>query len=165
MFLGLKMKWLDRQISKQFKHFGIKCRYADDFAYFYYKKIVSYSIQEDITNKWYMDFVEKTFKYKPINCFVFSFLHEIGHHFTMDDIDCEIDAFCQEEKARIDEEIKNANVYQRRGLSMKYYALPDEYIATKWAVEYEKNHREEVKKIWKNIELILYMYYKMNGLL
>ena len=161
MFLGLKIKLLDRAISKQFEPFGVKkVVSSDDFAYFYYKKIITYSIMEDISNKWYMDFVKKTFGYTPKDEFIFSLLHELGHHFTMDSVDLMVDAYCQDEKARIDEELKLANPYQQKAISMKYFALPDEYVATKWAVDYERNHPQKVEKMRKEIYSALNKFYK-----
>ena len=68
---------------------------------------------------------------------LWSILHELGHHFTADDIDLDdkLDLFEQREQLfamqehLTDEEMNNA-----------YFNLADEWEATEWAVEYVRKH-------------------------
>ena len=47
-------------------------------------------------------------------------------------------------------------------LEFEYFNLPDEIMATQWAVNYIKNNPERVKIMWHNIQKALKKFYKKN---
>ena len=85
-----------------------------------------------------------------------SFLHELGHHETYELLeDDEID-FSESEKERI-----RATMESGHEANMAYYYLPDEIIATQWAVNFMNEHTDAVIDMINRVSPKIYEFYKI----
>jgi len=155
--MGYKgIRKLNKTVSNELKSFGIKRAFYDDeigYCYFPSNSKISFKIlEEDISDELFLEFIKDTFDYDVPNSFIISLLHEIGHHYTLDLIDEETNAFCEFEKMRIDEEMENATTEEEiKALNYQYFNLPDEIEATAWAVEYAETHPKKIKMMWNKM--------------
>lgn len=158
------LKKLNSVITKQLKTFGIsKAVCSDEFCYYYISEEITYKLTQTIEDKWFMEFIEETFGYAPTNSFIMSLLHEVGHHNTYDDVEDEDMDFSEDEKERISEEIQTADAERAKALEWEYFNLPDEIVATEWAVDYAVNHTKELEDMWQEILKALAEFYERNG--
>ena len=158
------VKVLNKAITKELSAFGIKKAVCtDEYSYLFDKKMVTYKLTEGtVEDKWFTKFIKERFDYDVRYPFIISLLHEVGHHKVNDDISGEVYEFCMAEKARIQEEMLTAVGKESKKLEWQYFNLPDEIMATKWAVDYAKKHPKKVKKMWKNSQKALMDFYKKN---
>lgn len=156
------VKKLDKSVTKLVRAYicdDIRCHFNTEFAVV--DENVYYSLfQSEETDRiwaaWLKDTYGRRYK-KDFSTFVLSFLHEIGHYFTIDDYD---DAF--DEKANLvidfdadsDEEIVEKN--------RAYWELPVEKAATDWAIDFYNSHREEMKIFYKDLIAIIGDFYRKN---
>ena len=85
--------------------------------------------------------------------------------FANEEIEGTLYEFCQEEKARIDTEMLTAETEEEvRKLEFQYFNLPDEIMATAWAVKYMKAHEFEISKMWAVMRDAILTFYDLNGL-
>lgn len=163
MVKGLKK--LNSVITKQLMPFGIsEAICSNDFSYWYVEEEVHYKLTQTIEDEWFMEFIKETFGYVPTNSFIMSLLHEVGHHNTYDELEDEDINFSEDEKERISEEMQTADAERTKALEWEYFNLPDEIVATEWAVDYAVNHTEEIKQMWEEILTALQEFYERNGI-
>lgn len=160
-------KKLNKAVSATLKPFGIrKAKVHKEYAYFLNNSLVTFKITEgSLEDDWFIEFVKERFDYDVKLPFIFSILHEVGHHKTLEDVYANDDLynFCISEKKRIDKEMKTLeDETLARKLEFEYFNLPDEIIATAWAVSYMKNHPKKVKKMWEKCQKALMEFYKTN---
>lgn len=154
---------LNKAITKQLKPFGIsRAVGADDYAYYYQSEMVTYRLTLHDCDEAYSDFIYERFGYEDTDVFIISLLHEVGHHMTDDDITQNVYDFCIKEKERIAEEIQHAHGADWTKLQYEYFQLPDEIMATAWAIDYAKKHPKKVRKMWKKCEKALHEFYDKN---
>ena len=160
------VKALNKAIQTEVKMFGIEDIRMADWGYYSNDYSIEYTLFENrIEDELFLDFVKERFNYKPLNNFMLSLFHEIGHHYTYDEA-TESDIiydFCQAEKNRIENEMQFVKSEKdAKRLEYQYFNLPDEIIATQWAVDYMQNNKEEVKAMWKRIEKEIVRFYEKN---
>lgn len=160
-------KRLNKVMTKTLRPFGIsKTKLGNDYGYFLYNSNIEFRlIDETKEDKWFNEFCEEEFGYTVRNNFIISLLHEIGHHKTLWDIyeNMYLEDFCLDEKARIDAEIATAkDEAEVRKLEFDYFRLPDEYLATRWAVEYAKTHEKELDEMWDKMRKVIIWFYLKN---
>jgi len=160
-------KVLNKAITRELADFGIKKAVCtDEYSYLFDKKMVTYKLTENtVEDKWFSEFIESRFGYEVRYPFIISLLHEVGHHKANDNIVGDIYDFCMAEKERISEEMINADDEEQKALEWEYFNLPDEIMATAWAVDYAKKHPKKVKKMWKNAVKALMNFYEKNNVL
>ena len=159
------IKKLNRNISKTLKTFGIaSAELSDTYAFIRGEDKIVFKITEnEIEDIMFHDFIKERFNFDVNPIFLASLLHEIGHYKTDDDISDAVYTFCADEKERITKEMKKATTEEEaKKLQWQYFNLPDEMMATAWAVDFMKNHPEEVKKVWNEIHITLTDFYKKN---
>jgi hypothetical protein len=67
------------------------------------------------------------------------------------------------EKKLIDEEMQSAETREdARRIEWKYFNLPDEILATAWAVNYARKHPKKCAKMWRKCEKALHKFYAKN---
>jgi len=160
------IKALNKAIQTEVKMFGIEDIRMADWGYYSNDYSIEYTLFENrIEDELFLDFVKERFNYKPLNNFMLSLFHEIGHHYTYDEA-TESDViydFCQAEKDRIEEEMQTATSNRKiKKLEYEYFNLPDEIVATAWAVEYMREHEEEIKIMWEHILKAIHKFYEKN---
>ena len=147
-------KKLNKVVSIQLAPFGIdKAKYTGEYSYSFEKNRVDFKVDNSaIEDKWYNEFLLERFRYTPTNDFIMSLLHEIGHAKANENIVEDILEFCLNEKARIGIEMMVAEDEETgRALSFQYFQLPDEIMATQWAVNYAETHENEIEEMWNAI--------------
>ena len=134
------IKKLNKAMITAFGQFGIdKFNMNGDWAFYPNENKITYSLVENKSEDiWFNEFVKKRFGYKVENTFIITVLHEIGHKMTLDDIyESEVAYdFCMREKKRIETEMEKAkSEKEAKKLEFEYFSLPDEIIATEWAIK------------------------------
>ena len=160
---------LNKTVSSVLKPYGIKNAFYDDeigYCYFPGDGKVSFKIiEEDFSDELFIDFIRENFGYTVFNSFIISLLHEVGHHYTLDLIDDETNAFCEFEKERISVDLANATTKEEiKELNYQYFNLPDEIEATAWAVEYAEKHPQQIKRMWRKVCDALYTFCEKNDI-
>lgn len=157
------IKKLNKAITKQFKQFDIdKVVYTGEYSYVYEDNKITYKITENcIEDKWFAEFIKERFNYNVKYPFIISLLHEVGHSKANEEIEGDIYDFCIAEKERINEEMLTADADYSKVLEWQYFNLPDEIMATAWAVKWAKENKKAVKKMnAKCIEALCEFYSK-----
>ena len=162
-------KKLNKAILAEVAPFGIQsAKLSDEYAYYYEDESISYKLDcGAVEDEWFNEFLEERFGYKckgSAESFVLSILHEVGHHKANDEIEGAILDFCNTEKERIDREMQDADEDYSKVLEWQYFNLPDEIMATQWAVNYAKSHPRKVKKMMERMRASLMEFYMANGL-
>ena len=163
-----KLKGLDKieEILNRFlQEWECTVRLESDFAYYYYSNTIAYSFC--CSNVGDMLFSEVINRLCPeIHCdiFLWSFLHELGHHETYDDLEDSDVLFSLDEKERIQKEQEGiTDVKQRMDIARQYYVLPDELAATQWAVDYMRAHTAEMQALWEEeLKPAIINFYELN---
>ena len=141
----------------------IRLKLSDIYSYIFEKEVVTFTVKESIEDKWLDEFIKERFGYTVKYSFVMSILHELGHHFNNDDIEGDIYEFCMAEKERIEKEIAFADMDRSKELEWQYFNLPDEIMATAWAVEWAKHHKKEMKEMNNKAMQALKDFYEENN--
>ena len=159
-------KKLNKVVSAQLKNFGVKAELSTEYAYHFSKALVTFKLTENtIEDHLFDDFIFERFGYKVENTFMISLLHEVGHHLANDEIEGMIFDFCIDEKDRIQKAMSTAYTYDEiKELEYQYFTLPDELMATQWAINFARNNALEYDVMWENIKTALLKFYKKNGL-
>jgi hypothetical protein len=148
---------LERCITDCIAPFGLTAKLDTDFAYYYVKDLVTFSI---FSFKGYDDFMldaESRFPYiNGVSPFIWSLLHEIGHHETWDEL--------TEEELKESAEIKESINEKDHSSRMAYFTCPDEYAATDWAGHYIESHRDKIDEFWDKVLVELYDFYVSNNI-
>lgn len=148
------IKRISRIINEFLKPFECTARMGTDFCYLYHKNLIFYSIVW--MNNGAEDFLNSVLRLEPeveADIFLWSLLHEIGHHETYDEISDEENDYCDDTKKKIEEgELPNE----------LYYDMIDERLATEWAVEYANTHKEELKAFWGKLQPAIMDFYRLN---
>lgn len=156
---------LNKAISKELKPFGISsANLSDEYAYYFEDESVTFKLTSAVEDRWFNEFVTERFNYICDVPFVLSLLHEIGHHKANDEIEGAIYDFCIAEKERITKKMQTANADQSKVLEWQYFNLPDEIMATQWAVNYAKKHPKKIQKMWEHMKADILAFYAENGL-
>jgi hypothetical protein len=158
-------KELNKSISAILKPFGIrKAKLSKEYTYSFATEKVTFKITEnEIEDKMFKDFVEDRFGYEVERPFIFSLLHEVGHHKANFEIEGAILDFCLSEKKRIEQEMENAETEEEVvKLSFQYFNLPDEIMATQWAVNFAMSNPQAVVEMEEQAETALRKFYKKN---
>lgn len=160
------MKKLNKAIKAEVEKFGIEKVGMADWEYNLTKQSISYTLLDNrVEDELFIKFVKERFGFKPLNNFMLSLFHELGHKATYEEIlenDVVCD-FCASEKDRIEKEMGLAKTKKQvKKLEYQYFNLPDEIIATKWAVDYMTKNKDEIKEMWKRIEKEILKFYEKN---
>lgn len=158
------MKKLNKAVSAQLAPFGIsKAVCTDEYSYVFTDEKITFKLTENtLPDIWFSEFIKERFDYTVKHSFIISLLHEVGHHKTDDSIDDIIYEFCRSEKERITAAMKDADEKESKKLEWQYFNLPDEIMATQWAVNYAKKHPKKIEKMWNNLVIELQEFYKKN---
>lgn len=154
-------KRLEKVVNKfTKKNFGVTAKMGAEFLAYCDSQVINFTLamNEDDVN-YYLNDVKERYPYIQANIFLWCLLHEVGHCKTDYLWSAEENAYFMKQKEDMtsveDDKVRNA----------WYHALPDEYIATKWAGEYMTNHPKKIAKFWSKMQAELLKFYVKNGLL
>lgn len=146
---------LDKVINGFVSQFGCTAEFGADFNYCYETGKLQYSLLMGATaNETFIDFICENFPEAAEitdNIFIWSLLHEIGHHETWQ-------LWSDTEQAEFDETKKlidalsmcceSDEVYAKSCTA--YYYILDERVATAWAANYIYFHEKELREFWRD---------------
>lgn len=148
---------LDKKINNYCKKFGIDKVFCDkEFSYYPETDRISYTIIQYTTDELVTQLINEKYNVdiEPFY-FIFSLLHEIGHHMTIDELtdeDLQDDLMCRQMIIPyIEDEIRQGRAYIN---------LIAEDYATRWAIDYIDNHLKECIKVQSRFIKIINHYYK-----
>lgn len=148
---------LDKKINNYCKKFGIDKVFCDkEFSYYPETDRISYTIIQYTTDNLVTQLINEKYNVdiEPFY-FIFSLLHEIGHHMTIDELtdeDLQDDLMCRQMIIPyIEDEIRQGRAYIN---------LIAEDYATRWAIDYIDNHLKECIKVQSRFIKIINHYYK-----
>ena len=156
---------LNKAISAELAQFGIREAFlSTDYCYYFDVEQITFKITEETEDKWFNEFVEERFNYQVKYPFILSLLHEVGHHLANDEIEGELYHFCAEEKERIRKAMEKVKtIAEAKRLEFQYFNLPDEIMATQWAVKFARTHPVVIEKMWRASLRALKAFYEENN--
>lgn len=138
-----------------------------DFAYYHSSNLITYSvvIADNFGDKLFMSLVNKLCPEIKGDIFLWSLLHELGHHETIDDLEDDEIAYCQDEKERITRELEKCmDAETGARIASQYYVLPDEYAATAWAADFVRHNVKKVEQLWNELQPAIMEFYSLNNI-
>lgn len=158
------LKKLNKSISAQVAPFGIKkAKCGTEYTYSFVDNEITFKITEGtIEDIWFQEFIKERFNIEG-ESFLLSILHEVGHSIANEEIEGAIYDFCLSEKSRISAEMQDADEIRSKELEWEYFNLPDEIMATQWAVNWIKEHPKKTKKMYKACIKALIDFYETNN--
>lgn len=141
----------------------VDCKFNTNFCVL--DDVVYYSLmQDEMTDRIWALWLAQTYgdRYQAnFSTFVLSFLHEIGHFYTIDDFDDEEEEIEQKKSLLIvnydtdtDAEIAQKN--------FDYWELPVEKAATDWAINFYNNHIPEMRNFYTKMMNAIVEFYSDN---
>ena len=154
--LELFNKVVDKFVSK----WDCSARVGTEFAYFYLTNEISWSllVTED-ADKYFQSFLNENFPDITADTFIWSLLHEVGHHETIDDWTPEEQEEFDAKKDFIEELYKATH---DKIISYLQFSLPYAYAATCWAAEYIRENPEEIEALLEELKEVANIFYKLN---
>ena len=161
------VKELEKVINNFLEEFDLTGEMSSDFAYYYQSDKITYSLvlpqyadlyyKEFITSVWGDEFLSN------IDIFLVSLLHEVGHSETYDDLEDMDIAYADDMKDMISTKLSfGVAEARRKELYFDYFALPDEYAATAWAIAFIKENKSKCEQIWKEMYKAIHKFYMVN---
>ena len=131
---------LEKKIRRYLKKFGItRALCTDSFFYIPTAKTVCFTILRYTTDEELIEHVNQKYDVDIHDWFfIFSLLHEVGHHMTMSQLS-EKD-FIEEVAAR---KVISQLIDNDTDKNAVYFELNAEDLANRWAIEYIENHTQE----------------------
>lgn len=142
------------------KNFGVTAMVGTEFLAYCDRKEINFAfaIPEDDINYYLYD-VANRYPQIQADIFLWCLLHEVGHCMTDEIWSEEESVYFMNQKEEMlpyieDDEMRNA----------WYHAIPDEYLATRWAANYMIKHPKKVAKFWHELQEELFKFYLKNNL-
>ena len=129
----------------------VEADYGLDFCYDYTESKVYYSfLIPDRSGEWLMEFAKEHGLKYDCGSFFLSFFHEVGHHLTIDLLDEDEEEYSSDMKKSLS---------STREDNFIYFNLPDEKIATEWAINYINNNKEKLSELSLKIQPLIKSIY------
>lgn len=157
---------IDELINGFVEKFGCTASLGEEFCYWHDDETIDYSLVISVpSDEAWKEYVKEKFNFCITNIFMFSLLHEVGHHFTMDNFSKLQQNKEQVAVAKIESDLKDSDSEELdKEMYIKYFDLPMEKSATKWAVKYYRTHRQAINRFYRKLNKELQIFYKKNGL-
>lgn len=150
---------IDKVLNDFLEPFEVTAEMGETFYYYLVSSTIYYTLREEPEEKYFLDYV---FSLAPdlrgYDGFLISFLHELGHHYTLDELSEDEANESWDAKYRISNEYEDGRV----DLQEEYFNLPDEAAATNWAIEYIRNNREKIDEFWSKLLNAIVQFYEAN---
>ena len=149
-------------ISELVSQFDCTCDMGLDFSYYYDSSKITWTVLiTETADSSFNEFVKKEYPEITADIFLWSLLHEIGHHETCD-------FWSESEQLHFDklkDELEKENTDKDYLTScIEYYHIPDEYEATKWAANYILNNEDYLKDFWERLQEAIINFYVVNNI-
>lgn len=168
------LKKLNNKITALFQSLtgvdGFDCKLDDNFYYYNHKDRIGFTpIAMPEQDEDWIDWITSRYnlEYIPDNFtafFIFSVLHEIGHHVTLQDYIDTHDTYDSETAYSEDLIVWNSMPReQRKNIRWAYHSIPYEVLATEWAIDFWNNNTMACAKLAKPINKAFQKFYKKNN--
>lgn len=155
----LDTSMIDKVLNDFLEPFEATAEMGDTFCYCFDSSTINYTLIEEPEEKYFLNHVFSLAPdLKGYNGFLISFLHELGHHYTLDELSEDEVNESLDTKRRINNEYTDGRI----DLQEEYFNLPDEAIATNWAIEYIRNNRKKIDEFWSKLLNVIIQFYKTN---
>lgn len=156
-----KLYEIDELINNFVAQFDCEAELGDEFLYFGSDNTITYTLLiGELSDRVWKKYIKDNYNYEMTNVFLFSLLHEIGHHHTMGQFSRKLQNDEDKKVARIEKDLSHSNCEELDTLLyLEYYDLPMEKVATEWAVKYAKNHKRKLFRFWRKLEIALHQYF------
>jgi len=160
-------KKLNKRVTKALSAFNVTAKAGTDFAYYWQKELITFPVLQynSFGEECLVEFVKDRFDLAEVDPWTLFLLHEVGHHMANDEIEGAIGQFCWDEKERIEKEMVECAEDDLEGLKRlhyQYFNLPEELMATQWAVNFIKKHPKTVDHLILESEKAINKFYKKN---
>ncbi len=146
----MEFEILNEKLERFFNNegFNVRVRYGDRFCYDFRTATVYYTDKlPAFAAKLQMMWAMKHGLEYTCSPFFMGLLHEVGHHLTSRHLSLEEMLYCKRVKNLLDSDTVENN--------LAYFELPDEKIATLWAINYINNNRGKLFKLAAEINISL----------
>ncbi len=144
-------------INSFVSRFDCDAEFSDEFFYRFADATVGYTLTVDSDSDiLWAQYVKDTFKYTITDLVVFSLLHELGHHCTKDKFTPK--EYCAERQKveTIEKSLKYSTTAESdKRFYLKYFDLPMEKAATKWAVTYARKNKTQLFYFSKKLHYLM----------
>lgn len=151
---------IENILNKFLEPFECTAKLGSDFSYWYSESLICFALAVAESND--IDFRDFCKELQPeLHCdiFLLSFIHELGHHETLDEWNDEeyLDMKIQKEQ------INKMKVSQKEKNFM-YFNIPDERRATEWGLQYIMEHQTEIMLLWNELQQAILQFYRLNDI-
>ena len=147
-----KVTEINKILRSYLEPFGYEIRHGSDFCCNLDKEVVYWSLYTPANaDKYFLEYAHSLGLKYECGVFILSLFHEIGHLETYDDLD-EIDiAYSEDEK-----KLLSKKETHNKADNMHYFGLPEEKIATKWAIEFINTNPDFCREINDKVAAVVY---------
>lgn len=139
---------LHEVISDFLAPYDVTCYLGTDFSYYWVSETIEYTVLvSERQDALFQNFVDTRYPDIHAPIFLWSLLHELGHHETDDYFTEEAHIIFDEYKATLRPELDKDVI--------EYYNIPDEATATNWAYLFLRDNTEKVSEFWNKIKPLL----------
>lgn len=158
---------IDKILNDFLRDFDCSAEIDNDFTYHTDINLITYSFTcSEISNVMFSNVIAALCPNIKCDIFLWSLLHELGHHETIDTISDADYCYSFDEKQRIREQLSGVSAEKNEKLYMQiandYYFLPDEIAATCWAVDFVTKNQHRVRQLWNELQPAIKDFYRLN---
>lgn len=138
-----------------------------DFYYAWEDNQIGYALAvSEFADTCYQNYVRELCPQLKCDTFLLSFLHEVGHHHTIDDFSDEEYKIQQMEKNYINLRLKSPTLTEQRKIELynEYFELAIEKVATVWAINFIISNEDKVRKFWEKAVAAITYFYEINDI-
>ena len=143
-------------IRTHFPKERVRVKPDTDLCYYYETPCIGYTLLvAERTQRLFPKFCRETLGLNyEVPVFILCFLHELGHHFTMDDFNEDQICDFEDEKDRLKDSDKDF---------CAYFEIGDEIAASEWAVNFINSNPKIVEQFDKDLKNALDDFLRING--
>jgi hypothetical protein len=157
---------LNNILNEFLEPFDATAKIGPDFCYYYTDSTIQYALCiSEKADRYFTNHIKRLAPDIHCDTFLISFLHELGHHETIDEISESDDRFSRNMKDTIDDTLESpdgSDPVVEETMHDLYFNLPDEAAATAWAIDYIRTHVEEIKVFWERVQAAIMLIYELN---
>lgn len=138
-----------------------------DFYYSYGDSQIGYALAvTEFADTCYQNYVRELCPQLKCDTFLLSFLHELGHHHTIDDFDDNAYAVQEVKKIWINRKLASPTLTEERKIELynEYFELDIEKVATVWAINFIASNEDKVRVFWKKAAAAIAHFYEINDI-
>lgn len=164
----LKTDMIDDILNEFLAEFDCTAAMGSDFCYWPSKNLINYSII--VAEKGTDYFMENWHNLTPemkIDPFLAALMHEIGHYMSEGELTTEEEFYSIDRRHQIATDLRALSAEDKekeRQYYYEYFALPEEELATNWAITYIRTHQQKINAFWQKLQAAIMEFYKVNNI-